>query len=430
MLAIVRRAIGAPSVLITVFASSLAVGCAPSPPPKAPIQTVAGTQGDIEPEDVKPSLAAEDVPDDAPTFQSQSDDLLVGFVERRVGREHLDDANRSELRARAAPGTTTFTKLWLSHGHNVVFVLHTPTDVRATVIARTTDGGLVPSVAWVGLALKIDGAAPVDIASWYRELARRVATTGSATGIVLFTKGNATGVRLSIETTPGDEADVQLVARVRFLKDGTFNADAWGPKIQGVERLHTTVMNQHAGVSIKDLLRRGQVPAAAPPLAPVTAPAPMSTADVIPPNPTNLDRICGTYCRRLAECQQGAGAPQCEENCLLRNPNKLRPYYRQDYVDASVGCFETAACDIILRDSNKCSIDIRPPPTDAVTRYCAQVGKQIFDCSGRTDGETACLKTWGLIRDDVADELSRRCGGASCDTRVHCHDAAVGLPGK
>ena len=45
---------------------------------------------------------------------------------------------------------------------------------------------------------------------------------------------------------------------------------------------------------------------------------------------------------RLAECQPGAGLAQCEENCRDRNPNKLRPYYRADYVDTSVHCHNAA----------------------------------------------------------------------------------------
>ena len=195
-------------------------------------------------------------------------------------------------------------------------------------------------------------------------------------------------------------------------------------------------MGTQAPSSIKDLLR---LPPKPPPVAPDAAPAappPVAypaavTAPPdaqIPPNPANLDRICGTYCRRLAECQPGAGVAQCEAGCRERNPNKLRPYYRADYVDASVHCMETATCDVILHNADQCSVALRPPPSDAVVRYCTGVAKQTFDCSGRTDGQAGCLKVWGLVRDDVADELARRCASGSCATRGHCLNSAVGLP--
>jgi len=58
------------------------------------------------------------------------------------------------------------------------------------------------------------------------------------------------------------------------------------------------------------------------------------------------------------------------------------------------------------------------------------MAKQIFDCYGRNDGQELCLKSWSMIRDDVANELSRRCGSAPCATRVHCYNSAVGIPDR
>jgi hypothetical protein len=102
---------------------------------------------------------------------------------------------------------------------------------------------------------------------------------------------------------------------------------------------------------VKDLLFKLGQPAA-------------SAVAVIPPEPANVDRMCTTACKRLVECQPGAGAAQCEENCRLRAGDKLRPYDRADYVDAFVKCVEAAT-------------------------------KQFFDCYGRSDGEERCMKGMG-----------------------------------
>jgi hypothetical protein len=238
-----------------------------------------------------------------------------------------------------------------------------------------------------------------------------------------------------MQATLGDDSDVQLVARARRLEAGEAARD-WGPKISAA-KVTTRKMNGHDGISIKDVLFRLGQRQPAPPSLGVAAPPPPAVAvteapaaDVIPPDATIVDRMCGTYCRRLAECQAGAGVPQCEQGCRERG-HRLRPYYRTDYVDASVHCEEAATCDVILHSSDQCHTPLRPPPTADAAHFCAWSGKQAFDCSGRSDGEANCLKgNWSLIRDDVLNELFRRCEHEPCATRVHCLNASLGLPDR
>jgi hypothetical protein len=412
-----------------------ATGCAAQPPPAAPIGTVGPTTAQLfDPVLVKPDVDGEDVYDDDATIETSNDDELVQFVRRRLERERgrLSEESRTTLLHPAEPGRSYFVRLWLERGHSVVFALRTSREVRAIVVPRTNDDRLIPSVAWMSIVLPVEGPDKKEKAAWYREILRRVATKGSATAIVLDPSGGATAVIVAMQPIPGDQSDVQLVARVRPLESGDAAQD-WGPKIAAT-KVAIAKMNGHEGVSIKDVLARVGQPSAPPATGAASSGASLVAAGgapadkVIPPDPSNLDRICGTYCRRLAECQPGAGVPQCDAACRERNPSKLRPYYRKDYVDASVSCMETASCAVILHSSDQCSVALRPSPSEAVVRYCTEVGKQIFDCSGRADGQAGCLKVWGPIRDDVADELARRCGSAPCATRVHCHNSAVGLP--
>ncbi|HEY2516079.1 MAG TPA: hypothetical protein VGI39_34645 [Polyangiaceae bacterium] len=415
------------------LAALFATACEPATPPRAPIETAGPLRQDFDPISISPSIGLDEIHDDDPTIQTSNDDELLHFVERRLESDvvrggRLSAHNRELLLTPPEPGRTVFTRFWHGRGHNVVFSLRTPRDVRAIVVPRTISDRLVPSVAWMSLVFDVEGPSAADKAAWYREIARRVASGGRATGLVRFSNGNAIAVIVALEPTPADDSDVQLVALSRPLQAGTYAGQDWGPQIVG-EGLSVKKMNGHEGVSIKDILRQMGRPAGVASAAPGSAPTESSPQPVIPGDPAILGRVCGTYCRRLAECQPGAGVPQCEENCRERNPSKLRPYYRQDYVDAAVQCTATASCDVLLDSSNpQCSAALRPPPSDSVHRLCTWMSKQIFDCSGRTDGESVCFKAWGLVRDDVAEELLRRCANAPCATRVHCLNSSVGLP--
>jgi hypothetical protein len=413
-------------VLLALFAT----GCGAQPPKVVPVGTVGPASQLFEPILVSPSVDADDVYDDDTTIDASSNDELIQFVRRRVERERgrLSQESEAKLMHPPEPGRGYFVRLWLDRGHSVVFALRTPQFLRAVVVPRTNDDRLIPSVAWLSRVLSVEGPGKDEKRAWYREILRRVATNGKATAIVLDPSGGATAVIVAIQPTLGDDSDVQLVARARPL-DPSYAGQDWGPKI-GATKVTIGKMNGHEGVSVEDILAtlgRPTAPAAPLPAAPPAVAVAAPPADVIPPDATILDRICGTYCRRLAECEPGAGVPQCDAACRGRNPNRLRPYYRADYVDASVHCMDTASCDVILHSSDQCSVALRPPPTETVARFCATMGKQIFDCSGRTDGPAVCFKAWGLVRDDVATELSRRCGTAPCDTRVRCYNGAVGL---
>ena len=119
--------------------------------------------------------------------------------------------------------------------------------------------------------MNVEGLNPDELKTWYRELGRRLATAGRATSIVLFPNENAMAVIVAVVSAPGNDADVQLVAMTRFMRAGSYAADAWGPKLNGASRVTIKKMNGHAGVSVRDFLRAGGGSAPAPAAAPATS---------------------------------------------------------------------------------------------------------------------------------------------------------------
>jgi hypothetical protein len=204
------------------------------------------------------------VPDTVTFYVTTDGDALVGYIEQQVGRENLRDADRTMLRTRVPSGRTALSKLWFAHANKVVFVLRSPNEARAVVLPRSEAGHLVPPVSWMSLVLNVAGPPSDELGRWYREMARRIATAGRATGIVQFPNGNAMAVIVGVQPVPGDDADAQLVSVTRFMRAGSFAADAWGPAVSGAKDVTTKKMNGHDGVSIRDLLRSGGTSAPPP----------------------------------------------------------------------------------------------------------------------------------------------------------------------
>ena len=199
------------------------------------------------------------MPDAPASYVTRDNDGLVAFIERQVGPENLYAANRAMLLTPMRKGQATLTKISFARGNKVAFVLRRPNESRAVVVSRSEAGHLVAPVSWMSLVVDVRGPSSDDLGTWYREMARRVATAGHATGIVQFANGNAVAVMVAVLRVPGDDADAQLAAVTRFMRAGSFSAEAWGPAVGGAARVSTKKMNGHDGVSICDVLRSGGV---------------------------------------------------------------------------------------------------------------------------------------------------------------------------
>jgi hypothetical protein len=259
------RAAAAPPDVRLQASSQPASSQPPTPQHTSPLSP------NFEPVLVDPTVPPEEIHDDADTFVTADGEAMVKFVAGRVGQENLGEQNRTLLRTRGPRGSTALSRLWFTKVKKTAFVLRSEREARALVVDRAPNDNLVPPLPWMSLVLYVEGPSPTELGDWYRELARRVATAGRATGIVLFANGNAMAVGLEVQPVPGDDADIQIVARTRFMRAGSFTPDAWGPQIGGAGKVGTNKMNGHAGVSVRDILAGGRTaptpPAGAPTLS-------------------------------------------------------------------------------------------------------------------------------------------------------------------
>lgn len=261
--------VGVCSVVACAQANTAAPHSGTSPStPSAPQPTP--LSANFEPVLVRPTIAAEDVPDAPASYDAVDGDALVGFLDQQIGAKTLHDADRTMLRTPLPSGRAALSKLWFARVNRVVFVLRQHNKARAVLVPRSEDGNLVPPISWLSLVLNVTGPSSDELKAWYREMGRRIGTAGRATGIVQFTNGNAMAVIVAIEAVPGDDADAQLVAMARFMRAGSFVVDAWGPAVGGATDVGTNKMNGHDGISIRDVLRSGGTPASPSPAAPAT----------------------------------------------------------------------------------------------------------------------------------------------------------------
>jgi hypothetical protein len=268
----------------------------------------------FDPALVQPTVAAEDVRDGPDTFSSADSNELIGFLEQQLGADNVPDATRDMLREPVPSGRTAFTRIVPSKATRVAFVFRKTSETHALVISRTEAGNPIPPLSWVARVLSPAGAAQDDVSGWYRELSRRVATAGRATGLVQYDNGNALAVELTLEPVPDDPADIQLVARTHFLRAGSFSADAWGPVLKGATKTGTTKMNGHDGISVRDVLGGGSHRSGCGPHGVVCYAGPN---DPNPGQPTGMccwqGQICGggwpvVGCPKGACCWVGSGS--------------------------------------------------------------------------------------------------------------------------
>lgn len=232
---------------------------APVTPPPAPLAAAAPAPASakgLQPVLVEPAIPAEAVATEIATTVTTSQDELISFVERTIGEGTLPPVATTSLAERGA----WTTRLSLHEGTWTCLARRTQADERAAVMRSSKNGFLVVPIAWMAKVVSITGAKDDDARAWYQAMSQRIATAGRATGLARFANGNAEAILL--ELRPLDDTDIALVVKTQFMKAGEFTADAWGPVITGAERVRTSRMNGHSGVSIVDLLR--ELPRAKP----------------------------------------------------------------------------------------------------------------------------------------------------------------------
>ncbi len=238
---------------------TLLVACGGGGPPLAPVAK------DFEPAPVTPTIAADAIPEEAEVFVSTSDDAVIRWVEEHAGAALARGSREALAHHPGEPGRYWLSRVGRGGDTKVVFVLRRVSDTRAVIFA-TSDDLLVPSVSWVGLALNVRSANGDELKAWQREMARRIATKRRATGIVVFPNGNAQAVILDEQPDERAAGDIQLVARRRFMKAGTFDPNVWGPRIavDNEARVVTSKAGTHDGISVSDMMKRAPAPAAPP----------------------------------------------------------------------------------------------------------------------------------------------------------------------
>ncbi|MFO0734320.1 MAG: hypothetical protein U0270_00500 [Labilithrix sp.] len=238
----------------------LALGCAkpvptksPEPaPPVVPARPLpAAARLEFEPVLVDPAVGGEAVEDELTTVVTPSDDELVTFVERVTSPEKI--APDSPLRGRRPTDGVEATRIEMRRGTFACFARRTPRDARAAVIRSSSQGQLIPPLRWMAEVVRLPGATDDEARAWYKEMSRRIATTGRATGIARFDNGNAIAILIELRgVAPGD---TELVAKTQFFEANAYSAEAWGPIVRGARSVETRKMNKHRGVSVFDLLR-------------------------------------------------------------------------------------------------------------------------------------------------------------------------------
>jgi len=237
------------------------VGCGGgAAPPQGPLTK------SFDPIIVEPAVPAEAISDDADVMVATTDDVIIKFTSERAGSRPARGTRDALEHHPAEHGRYWFSKTTTAGDDKAVFVLRRESDTRA-IIVQQRDELLVPPVSWIALALRVSNVAPDDVKAWQRELGRRVATKGRATGIVLFPNGNAQAVILAEEPVEDAVNDIRLAAKIRFMKAGTFAPDAWGPKLVATDttKVSTTNMNGHDGISLHEMLVKVPGPAAPTP---------------------------------------------------------------------------------------------------------------------------------------------------------------------
>lgn len=204
----------------------------------------------IEPALVEPRVPVEDVGDRLGAVQTANADRIAAYLEEVARPGQLRAADRAEI---VQAGDRHCWSLPFADAHKIAFVQRRGAHWWAAAMPMGPDGRPVPSLTWMGAAINVNRAAPDDLATWYREMSRRVATSGRASGILLDDDLGATGIVIELRMEP-DQGDAELVTHALVMRPAEFDAQRWGPALPHTWGGYAMTINGRAGVSICDLL--------------------------------------------------------------------------------------------------------------------------------------------------------------------------------
>lgn len=223
-------------------------GCAAAPPPPS-----APTVPTLVVPALTPAAPEAEPIVDLPTLVTTHTDDLLGFLDRATSPSGVPAMSRGELAEPRPSISDRVTGMRIRTGPWTCFVRRTKNDDRAAVMRSSPEGFLVVPLAWIAEVLVLPGAREDDLRAFYIALQRQLARTGHASGLARFDNGNA--MTLSLGLRDLGPVDVELYADSRFLRAGTFDANASPLVIDGADRVQTRAKNHHRGVSVHDLLR-------------------------------------------------------------------------------------------------------------------------------------------------------------------------------
>ena len=268
---------------VTVLTASIFLtACEATLPPLGPI-------------DAKPGVQASAVRDDLDIFANTNADAFLDDARKRLDPERMGTQAHHDLMQTMAPGELSFTRVRTLHQTRLFFAAHSVQGYSGIVLDRSPDNHPVAPVDWIRAAVSFEGASPTAIRAWCVAMSERLAGDADASGIAVFSNGNAMGIDLDIRGDD-DNGDYVLMVRTKFFKAGEYDAKAWGPRIDGATTASVRKMNGHEGVSIRDLIDwklivphgvRGPYPEPLSGSPPPPSPADSSSAAPSPPT-TNL----------------------------------------------------------------------------------------------------------------------------------------------
>jgi hypothetical protein len=139
-----------------------------------------------------------------------------------------------------------------------------------------------------------------------------------------------------------------------------------------------------------------------------------------PRNDAYVDRLSNAICQKRVQCDPKWDGATCQKSCRERG-SAARPFWRDDYVSATLACVDGAQCELALEPpalEKKCFKDTRPEPSALAKKFCDVAVEKDRTCTGLPPNVPRCLRSWGMVRDDVMNEL------------IDCQDRPCGKAGK
>jgi hypothetical protein len=223
---------------------------------------------------VQPTVSAASVPDAFEFFFASDPASFVAMANERLSPAHLEAGTMAPFTPPVEPGYRVLVRAHPKTTAKVFFGLKIRRGFVGVVMPRSSEDHVIAPVAWLHDIVTIGLADETAAHNWYVAMSQRLATAGKASGVAVFSNGNAMGINIDLVHDAGDD---ELVARLKFMRAGEYKVEEWGPRIDG-ESVANSKMNGHDGITMEDLLRQELTPAGGAP-----HPAPVSSAPATPP---------------------------------------------------------------------------------------------------------------------------------------------------